>query len=263
MKDHKKRISYRPLSELTPYEGNARTHSAKQVQEVAHSIERFGFTAPLLVDGSGTVLAGHARLSAAKILKLAEVPTICVDYLTDAEKKAYILADNKLAEKSGWAKPVLARELAAIIDLDPDFDLELTGFELSTIELLLDQDSGRNPIEEGPPPEPEPGPAVSQLGDLWQLGPHRVHCGDATKRQSYQTLLGRSRAQMVFMDPPYNVPVHGHVSGLGEVRHREFVQASGELPEDEFITFLSSAFTQTARVSVDGSIHFVCMIGDT
>jgi DNA modification methylase len=259
MKNQKKRICYRPPSELKPYKGNARTHSAKQVQQVAQSIQRFGFTAPLLIDGEGMVLAGHARLEAAKLLKLAEVPTICVDYLSDAEKKAYIVTDNRLAEISGWSKPLLAQELAAIIEIDPDFDLELTGFELGTIELLLDQDAGSRPAQDLLPPEPEAGPAVSRAGDLWQLGRHRLYCGDATEREGYQALLGRSRAQMVFTDPPYNVPVHGHISGLGKTRHREFVQASGEMSEAEFMTFLTSAFTQMAKASIDGSIHFVCM----
>ena len=258
MQNHKSRVRYVLLASLKPYEGNARTHSPKQIREVANSIQTFGLTAPLLVDESGTVLAGHCRLEAAKLLKLAKVPTICIDYLTEAQKKAYIIADNRLGERSFWSKPLLAKELAAILELDDNFDLELTGFELGTIELLLDQDAAVAAKEESIAAPVVNEPAVCKRGELWRLGSHALLCGDATERQSYVKLLGRSRAQMGFTDPPYNVPISGHVSGLGRVRHREFEQASGEMSEAEFTAFLTTSLTHMAKASIDGAIHFVC-----
>ncbi|WP_206362092.1 site-specific DNA-methyltransferase [Sphingomonas montana] len=253
-----KTLETRRVQDLIPYAGNARTHSAKQVRQISDSIAKFGFLNPIIVDADGRLLAGHARLSAAKLLGREHVPTIRLDHMSQAEKRAYVLTDNRLAEASGWSKTQLATELALIIAEDPDFNIELTGFDLGTVELLLDQDAVSGLKDEEPVDVPA-GPAVSRVGDLGQLGPHRLYCGDATLRASYLALMGRARAQMIFCDPPYNVPVQGHVSGLGKNQHREFVQGSGELSEAGFIAFLTAAMTHMAAFSIDGSVHFHCM----
>jgi DNA modification methylase len=249
------------VSALKPYARNARTHSRRQIRKIAASIERFGFVNPVLIDESSQIIAGHGRVAAAKLLGWREVPTLRVEHLDEAEKRAYILADNRLAEDAGWDREMLAIELQGLIDLD--FSIELTGFEMAQVDLLLDGEAEakapeRN-IEDDIPPLPAPGTAITRPGDLWQLGQHRLLCGDATAGASYARLLGGAKAALIFTDPPYNVPIGGHVSGLGKARHREFAMASGEMTSEEFRGFLESVFGHMAAHSADGSIHFICM----
>ena len=249
------------VSALKPYARNARTHSRRQIKKIAASIERFGFVNPVLIDENNQIIAGHGRVAAAKLLGWQEVPTLRVEHLDEAEKRAYILADNRLAEEAGWDKEMLAIELQGLIDLD--FSIELTGFDLAEVDFLLDGEAeakapDRN-IDDDVPPVPAPGAATTRPGDLWQLGQHRLFCGDATAAASYAKLLGGAKAALIFTDPPYNVPISGHVSGLGKARHREFAMASGEMTSDEFRGFLESVFGHMAAHSADGSIHFVCM----
>ena len=226
---------------------------------IATSIKAYGFNNPVLVDRDGTIIAGHGRVAAAKKLGLETVPCVRLEHLTDAEKRAYILADNKLAEKAGWDREILAIELQHLADLDLDFDITATGFEMAEIDLLLsDADAGQADPADAVP-EVAVGPAVTQPGDVWQIGPHRLICGDATKSETYARLLAGERAQMVFTDPPYNVKIDGHVSGLGAAKHREFAFASGEMSEDEFTRFLARVFANLAGHAIDGAIHFVCM----
>ena len=229
-----RRIELCPVSRLTPYKNNARTHSKKQIKQIASSIKRFGFNNPVLVDDAGEIIAGHGRVEAAKLLGLVGVPTLRLFHLSPAEKRAYILADNRLAEKAGWDREILAIELQGLIDLD--FEVEITGFETPEIDILLDQDAESNGNVSGPEddvPVLPAGRAVARPGDLWALGPHRLLCGNALDASAYDALLTGERADMVFTDPPYNVPIDGHVSGLGRVRHREFAMASGEMSEAE------------------------------
>jgi len=249
------------VSALRPYARNARTHSRRQIKKIAASIERFGFVNPVLIDENNQIIAGHGRVAAAKLLGWPEVPTLRVEHLDETEKRAYILADNRLAEEAGWDREMLAIELQGLIDLD--FSIELTGFDITEVDLLLDGEAeakapDRN-IEDEIPPVPAPGTAITRPGDLWQLGQHRLFCGDATTATSYARLLGGAKAALIFTDPPYNVTIGGHVSGLGKVRHREFAMASGEMTSDEFRSFLKSVFGHMAAHSADGSIHFICM----
>lgn len=240
--------------ELHPAPRNARTHSRKQVRQIADSIRAFGFTNPVLVDGDGNVIAGHGRLAAAQLLGLEQVPTLCVDWLSEAEQRAYVIADNRLAEKAGWDRSLLALELGELCNLE--IDASLTGFEVAEIELILDAGDSKVVEDEAPAPA---GPPVCRIGDVWKLGRHRLHCGDALDGNSYRLLMGRQKARLVVTDPPYNVPIGGHVSGLGKVRHREFVQGSGELSDREFLQFLTSALAGMAKVSCEGSLHYVFM----
>ncbi len=234
-------IEHVPVADLKPYSANARVHSPRQVAEIAASISEFGFNNPVLVDRTGTIIAGHGRVAAAKKLGLEVVPVIRLEHLTDAQKRAYILADNKLAEKAGWDREILAIELQHLTSLEIDFDVTVTGFEMAEIDVLLGEFKPKADAADVMP-SPRPGPAVTRPGDMWQIGPHRLICGDATDLETSARLLDGERAQMIFTDPPYNVKIDGHVSGLGAVKHREFAVASGEMSQAEFTAFLERVF---------------------
>jgi DNA modification methylase len=250
----------RAIGALRPYERNARTHSKKQIRQIARSIERFGFTNPVLVSDAGEIIAGHGRVEAARLLGWKQVPTIALSHLSEAERRAYVLADNKLALNAGWDRDILAIELQALVDLE--FDVELTGFSLAEIDLVLDEASDADPDQvDGEEDQVTfaAGPAVSRQGDLWQLGRHRLLCGDARSAIDFEALMGGERADLVFTDPPYNVKIDGNVCGLGTVKHREFAFASGEMSEVQFTGFLSDTLGNAAAVMRDGAIAFVCM----
>ncbi|MEO6945434.1 MAG: hypothetical protein ABI146_09565 [Nitrobacter sp.] len=173
--------------------------------------------------------------------------------MSEAEIRACVIADNKLAENAGWDRNLLGLEFQYLSGLDIDFDVSLTSFELPEIDILIGELDAANSNEPADTPIPLPaGPAVTRLGDIWQIGHHRLICGDSTERGAYQKLLGEARAQLVFADPPYNVPIAGHVGGLGNVQHREFAMASGEMSQSEFTAFLTSVFTHLAKFSADG-----------
>ncbi len=253
-----KHIEYIAPGDLRPYAKNARRHSKKQIRQIADSIKTFGWTNPVLIDGERGIIAGHGRIEAAKLLGLGQVPTLLIDHLSEAEKRAYILADNKLAENASWDREALAIELQGLIELD--FDIALTGFEMAEIDILigeLEDEDEDDPDDEIP--QAESGPAVTRPGDVWLIGKHRLICGDATDADTYARLLDGAKAQMIFTDPPYNVAIDGHVCGLGKVKHREFAMASGEMSAAQFASFLESTFRNLANYSTDGAIHFICM----
>ncbi len=251
----------RPLASLKPFPGNARTHSKKQVKQIAASIERFGFTNPVLVSDDGEIIAGHGRVEAAKLLGMKTVPTLALSHLSAAERRAYVLADNKLALNAGWDRDILAIELQGLVDLD--FEVELTGFSLAEIDVVLDAAHDADPDQRDAPEDVVPavvtGPPVSRTGDLWLLGRHKLLCGDTRNGGDLDRLLGGERADLVFTDPPYNVAIDGHVCGLGSVKHREFAFASGEMSRAQFIAFLTDTLGNMARHMRDGAIAFVCM----
>jgi DNA modification methylase len=255
------KVVERPIDSIKPFERNPRTHGRKQISQIADSIRQFGFTNPVLIDADGGIIAGHGRVAAAKLLGMERVPTIRIDHMSEAEKRAYVLADNKLAENAAWDRGLLALELAYIAELDLGFDVTITGFETVDIDLLIRemQTGGPDPEADHVPSIDSAIPVVSQTGDLWHLGNHRLLCGDATKADAYLRLLAGRKAQMAFIDPPYNVAIDGHASGLGAIRHREFLMASGEMSEAEFIAFLTTALRLMAINSIRGSIHYVCM----
>jgi len=248
------RITLQPVAGLRGDPGNARTHPPKQLRLIAKSIEHFGFINPIVVDADGQILAGHGRYAAARQLGLPEVPTIRIDHLTSAQRRAFMLADNRIAELADWDRDLLKIQLEELDSVD--FDLDLTGFSIPEIDAILDDGAGE---PEEAMPTPEPGPSVSRLGDLWLLGPHRLLCGSALEAVSYAALMAEERAHVVFADPPYNVPIQGHVSGHGKVRHREFAMASGEMSKAAFTEFLRTAFAHLVAYSIDGSIHFQCI----
>jgi len=253
-------IDHRPPGELIPYARNARTHSKKQIAQIASSIAKFGFNNPVLIDKEGRIVAGHGRVEAAKQLGIETVPVIGLEHLSDAQKRAYILADNRLADKAGWDREILAIELQYLMSEELEFDVTITGFEMPEIDVLIEEldpkPDKRDPADFVPALQDQ---AVTRLGDIWLIGPHRLICGDSLDPATFADLLDGEQAQMVFTDPPYNVPIDGHVSGLGEMKHREFAFASGEMTAAEFEGFLATVFTNLAEASVDGAIHFVAM----
>jgi DNA modification methylase len=253
-------IEYTLVRDLRPYPNNARTHSPKQIRQIAKSIKRFGFCNPVLTDDNNQIVAGHGRVSAAKLLDIDAVPVVRLSHLSEAEKRAYILADNKLAERAGWDRELLAIELQGLVDLN--FEIDLTGFETTEIDFILEDAREASEIQTGPEddtPAYANGVAVSRANDLWSLGNHRLLCGDAREQVSYDMLLDGQKAQFVFTDPPYNVAIDGNVCGLGHIRHREFAMASGEMTEAEFTGFLKTNFERLAANMTDGSVHMVCM----
>ena len=247
------------IGKLRPWPQNARTHSKKQIRQIADSIRKFGFTNPVLIDCENMILAGHGRVTAAESLGLREVPCLRIENMSPQEKRAYVLADNKLALNAGWDEELLAQELKALSELDLDFDVGITGFSISEIDNLVD---GLAPEEPGDPADdrlPPDAPARCKPGDIWQLGPHRLICGDARDTATVSALMAGESAQLVFTDPPYNVRIDGNVGGLGSIKHREFAMASGEMSRGQFTDFLRLSFQNLAGHSSDGSIHFICM----
>ena len=183
---------------LKPYAHNARTHSKRQIRQIAKSIQKFGFCNPVLIDDQRQIIAGHGRVAAAKLLGIEQVPTVKLAHLSDVEKRAYVLADNRLAEKAGWDREILAIELEALVGLD--FEVELTGFETAEIDLILDEAreaSGELGDDGDKIPAYSADPAVTQLGDLWELGGHRLLCADARHCTSYAALLNGAKADFV------------------------------------------------------------------
>jgi DNA modification methylase len=254
-------LEYLRPAALKPYARNARTHSKKQIRQIAASIEEFGFTNPILIDKLNTVLAGHGRLEAAKLLDMQTVPCVRLEYMSEAQKRAYVLADNKLALNAGWDETILAEELQGLLADDPGFDLGITGFTIAETDSLIE---GLTPEEPGDPedevlPPLGEGGTRCKPGDIWALGPHRLICGSSLDTHVVAALMNGETAQMVFTDPPYNVKIEGNVGGLGAVKHREFAMASGEMSREQFVGFLRSAFANLMRFSADGSIHFICM----
>lgn len=257
------KILYKNPNELKLNTRNSRTHSKKQLHQIAKSIEAFGFNNPVLIDEADTIIAGHGRVLAALDLNLELVPTICLKDLTQDQLRAYVIADNKLAENSGWNKDILKIELDYLMNLEPElnFDATITGFELPEIDLIINPESIQEAKDQKKDVEDFFNTAVNipkrvNTGDLWELGKHKLYCGNSLEESSYKTLLGEEQAQVIFSDPPYNVKISGITK---QPQHTEFAQASGEMSNDEFISFLKTAFELEAKYSVDGSIHYQCM----
>lgn len=253
-------VIYKPIGDLVNNPRNARTHSDEQINQIAASEKRFGFLVPVLINSDGVILAGHGRVAAAKLLGFEEVPTIDVGDLTDAEERAFMIADNKIALNADWDMEILAEELHFLTRLDLDTEVEITdtGYSMPEIDLIL------APVAENEPADPDvpdidSEDVVSELGDIYQLGPHRIIVGDTREPDTSDALMAGEMADMVLTDPPYNVAIDGHVSGKGKHSHKEFAMASGEMDVSTFTAFLSASFSQLARVSCPGSLHYLFM----
>lgn len=251
-------ISKIKTDQIRPSKRNARTHTKKQIRQVAESIRRFGFLVPVIVDDNLSVIAGHARLEAAKILGLKEVPAVRASHLNDVEARALALAENRIAQNAGWDRAKLAIEIPELTPLlsAQGLDISVTAFEVAEIDKLIadfEETSGEADAVDG-----EHLPAISRKGDLWQLGNHSLLCGNARDPADYAALLGDREASMSFCDPPYNVRI-SDIVGRGRIKHREFSEASGELSSEEFTEFLQVTLHQVALHSRDGSLAYVCM----
>lgn len=239
------KISMLATKDLIPYARNTRTHSDEQVNQIVSSIKEFGFTNPVLVDQDNMIIAGHGRVMAANKLKLDKVPTICLKHLTEAQKKAYIIADNRLALNAGWDEDMLKVELEELNDLE--FDISLLGFEDNEIESLLSEPTEGLTDEDAVPDLPEE--PTTKLGDLWILGEHRLLCGDSTSIDDVDKLMDGNKADMVFTDPPYNVAFNGR-SGKFDVIKND------KLSNDEFVDFIDG-FLSTLEV-INANTYYIC-----
>ena len=254
------RVATRDVEALRPYPGNARKHSQKQLRQLSASIRQFGFTVPVLVNGENMIMAGHGRVEAARLAGMREVPVICLEHLTPEQARAYILADNRLAELAEWDQAQLAIELQGIIDLG--FDPELIGFDPAEVDRVLDTALAGDPdasVDKDDRIPENATVAVSRPGDIWHMGRHKLICGDALQYEVMDRLVGRESVGLLITDPPYNVQIDGNVTGLGKHRHREFAFASGEMSRPEFTAFLATALAGAASVMRDGAIGYVFM----
>ena len=243
-----------PHASLRPNPSNPRKHRPKQIEQISQSLRRFGFKGALIVTDDGLIVSGNALWEAAGKVGLDDVPIIRVSFLGDAERRAFALAHNRLAELSEWDEALLAAELEFLFE--QDYDLGVTGFDLANLDLGVVEATESEPPVELPDANDI---RVSRPGDLWLIGPHRLYCGNARDAASYEALLGDERATLIFSDPPFNVRIVRNVSGLGRKTHGEFLEASGEMSPAEYTTFLRTVFRNCTRVSTGGSIHYHCM----
>jgi DNA modification methylase len=254
------RIEWVPITALKRNPRNPRKHSKRQIRLLMKSIEAFAFVVPAIVNDDGRVLAGDARLQAAQKLHLHEVPVIRARNLSAEQQAAFAIADNRLSELAAWDGQALGEILSELAAIDLSFDLEATGFTMGEIDLIIEGLSGD---DEGATDDEDTvdtsGPPVAKPGDLWLAGKHRIFCGDARDPASFNRLMQGEKAQAVFTDSPYNVRIHGHVSGKGKVHHREFAMASGEMPEQEFALFLATVLQNLSDNTIDGSLAFACI----
>ncbi len=255
------RIQYASLASLKPDPANPRRHGKKQVDQIARSIQTFGFNVPILVDRSRCVIAGHGRLAAAKLLKLDRVPIIRIEHLSDVQMRAFMIADNRLTENSIWDDSLLAEQLKALAVLELDFSIDVTGFEMGQIDMMIEGLATASRGKDDPAdaiPDCGTKAHVSRAGDLWVLGRHRVHCGDARNDSTYSPLMQGRRAQMVFTDLPRNDSVDGCVTGSGKIHRPEFAVVWGGTSESRFTSLLTNVLAHLARNSMDGALHFIC-----
>ncbi|KAF0123108.1 MAG: prophage LambdaMc01 DNA methyltransferase [Xanthobacteraceae bacterium] len=253
-------IRYEPIRTVRTAKRRTRKHTERQIQKLMASIMRFGMVVPLLVGEDFRLVSGHARLEAARRLGYNDIPVIVVAHLEDDERRALALALKRIADESEWDEPELVLELTHLVALAELEVIDAIGFDLPEIEVLID---GKGGAVDDDPADAVPEMAslvVSRLGDVWRCGNHMIYCGNALDAASYRLALAGKKAALVFTDPPYNVRIAGHVSGLGKVRHAEFAMASGEMSVDEFIAFLKAVLTLLAEHSSDGALNYVDLL---
>ncbi len=245
------------ITRIREYKNNPKLHNRAQVVKIRESIREFGFINPVLLDENLEIIAGHGRVAAARDIGMRDVPAIILSHLTDAQKRAYRIADNKLTELGKWSIELLNLEFSELSNLDLDFNLEITGFETAEIDLILDGDGSSDPKNDLVPPLTDDDRRCKR-GDIWRLGRHIIACGDALDAESYAAVMGDTKAQMVLTDAPYNVKVK-NIGSMGKIKHDEFAMASGEMTSAEFTEFLSKFMRHTKDYSADGSLHYFFM----
>lgn len=257
-----KNLQFLKISKLQAYDGNARKHPQRQIDKLAQSIRSYGFIIPILIDAKNCIITGHARIEAAKKIGITEVPIIRIDHLTNLQIRAFRIADNRLAELAEWDEKFLKTELIYLIEINTKLEIDLDisiGFETAEIDNILNADTGEiddiiNKLEIS-----EEKTSVTQLGDLWHLGKHKLLCANSCDPASYQKIMQKQKAQILCTDPPYNLPIDGFVSGKGSVKHQEFKQASGEMSQDQFKQFLKSTVMNAINASKDGALFYIFM----
>ncbi len=251
------RIERVPIQDLRPNQNNSRRHPKKQIDKLKRSIEGYGFLIPILIDDRNMIIAGHARIEAAMALGLAEVPCIRASHLSEGQKRAFAISDNRLTEDATWDFPLLVKEFEFL--QAEGIDLETTGFEIPEFETIFAAgDTSTIAAEDDKIPDLQPARAITKPNDLWIMGDHRLVCTDARRPERFALLMSGARAHLVFTDPPYNMKIRGPVSGKGRIKHREFAEASGEKTPAQFTKFLEDLFSLLAQHSEDGAIHFIC-----
>lgn len=251
-------VEWVPLAELKANPKNARTHSHKQIKKIRRSLRTFGPLNPIVVDENNIILAGHGRAEAARQEGLSHLPVLRYRHLTDVQKRAYLIADNKIAQEAGWDREMLALELGELIEVLPThgLDVALTGFEAAEIDMLIaDFGDAPQPADALPPSPEHP---TTRAGDLWQLGKHRLLCGDARQLGNFERLMAGVNAAAVFCDPPYNLAVKT-IGGRGNIHHPEFAFASGEMSCANFRQFLRQTLGNGVQVSAPGAVHYTCI----
>lgn len=249
------------IDQIKPNPRNPRTHSGKQIRQIANSIVEFGFITPLVVTDDGTIVAGFGRYEAAKLLGLSKVPVIVLTGLSPAKQRAYAIADNKIAENAGWDRELLAVEIPELTGLlaNEGLDVSILGFEPVEIEQLqTDFEANSSDPEDAIDPRWAEASLVTVASDLWVLGKHLLLCGDARDREHIVRLMRGCRADIVFLDPPFNMRI-ARVVGRGKAKHAEFAMASGEMTAEDFTRFLGVTLNAAASVSRQGAVHFVCI----
>lgn len=233
-----------PIEKLVPYVNNARTHNASQIMKLRSSLREFGFINPVIIDREYNIIAGHGRVMTAREEKIGKVPCVFVDYLTEAQKKAYILADNRMAMDAGWDEQLLKVEIESL--QAENFDVSLTGFDEKELSDLFD--SEKDAKDDNFDVDKElPKPTVTKAGDVWLLGAHKLICGDSTKEETYKMLMGEQKANLVVTDPPYNVNYQG---SAGKIKN-------DNLKNDQFYRFLMAAFTCMEKAMADDASIYV------
>lgn len=249
------KIVYRDPASLKLYENNPKKHPKAQLRKLRRSIETVGWTNPPLIDQQGRVVCGAGRVTVALQMGLKSIPTIMLDDLSEQDRIAYIIADNKIAEQGSWSKDLLRSELRGLVEVG--YEVELTGMDTLEIDTLLSLDDGDGAIDDVVE-LPDEMPAVTRLGDIWHIGKHRLICGDAREPETYERLLEGQKVELTFTDPPYGCRIENNVSGLGRVKHGDFIMGSGETSDAEFaMGLLRPAFRCIAAHSQAGAIAFV------
>ena len=239
---------------------NAREHSKKQIKQIGNCIRNLGFRNPIQVDENNVILAGHGRFEAAKWLNMKKVPVIRHTDLNEAEKMALLIADNKTAEESTWDITLLVENFEILSELDCSFDQTVTGFESYEIDTICEKKELTDEVEETVYHDSDNNePPVTKVGYVWILGNHKVYCGNSLDEQSYKILMGEDITELVVTDYPYNVPINGHVSGLGETKHGDFKMGCGEMSREQFIDFLITSMQHMHDFSCLGALFYFYM----
>ena len=249
-------VEYLPLEQVKDYPRLFRTPGKNQIEKTERMIRECGFMLPIVIDGQSQVVIGGHLLAAARRMSMDEIPVIRASHLSEEQVRLLRIAHERIATEATWDQGLLAEEFQELMLLVPDIDLTVTGFEVPELDIILEPGAG---VADDDIPLVKAGPAIVSTGDLWQLGDHRLYCGDATLPQSYAMLMDAEKAKLCFTDAPYNVKINGHVGNSGKIQHREFAMASGEMNADAFTQFLYQAHNLMATHAEEGAIIYSCM----